>query len=251
MSQGEFASRNHSVIKRLATLTALKRELTQAGNPQRARNPIWFKTGKGEYGEGDEFIGVHIPVLRAIAGKYHDLKLPEIEILLQSRIHEYRYAALLILVSQYENGRPSSRREVFDFYLRHTRCINNWDLVDTSAPYIVGEHLVHRSRRVLYRLAESPVLWERRIAMVATSAFILRGDLHDTFGVAKRLLADKHDLIHKATGWMLREAGVYSRPRMIAFLKRHYSRMPRTALRYAIEHLPAIQRKRVLKGLFA
>ena len=232
------------------TLNTLKRELTRAANPKRAEHPIWFKTGRGEYGEGDRFIGVCIPVLRAIAHKYHRMKLPTIEILLRSRIHEYRYAALLILVSQYEDGSPDSRREVFDFYLQHTRYINNWDLVDTSAPYIVGAHLVHRSRRVLYRLAESPVLWERRIAIVATSAFILRGDLHDTFGVAKCLLADKHDLIHKATGWMLREAGVYSRPRMIAFLKRHYARMPRTVLRYAIEHLPEIQRKRVLKGLF-
>jgi 3-methyladenine DNA glycosylase AlkD len=251
MSQGEFASRNHSVIKRLATLTALKRELTQAGDPQRARNPIWFKTGKGEYGEGDEFIGVRIPTLRAIAGKYHDLKLREIEILLRSRIHEYRYAALLILVSRYEAGDARTRQEVFDFYLDHTGYVNNWDLVDTSAPNIVGEHLVRRSRRVLYRLAESPVLWERRIAMVATFAFIARDDLKDTFGIAKCLLADKHDLIQKATGWMLREAGVYSRPRMIAFLKRHYSRMPRTTLRYAIEHLPKVQRNRALKGIFA
>jgi 3-methyladenine DNA glycosylase AlkD len=239
------------MIKRLATLTALKRELTQAGDPQRARNPIWFKTGKGEYGEGDEFIGVRTPTLRAIAGKYHSLKLPEIEILLRSRIHEYRYAALLILVSRYEAGDTRTRQDVFDFYLDHTRYVNNWDLVDTSAPNIVGEHLVRRSRRVLYRLAESPVLWERRIAMVATFAFILRDDLKDTFGIAKCLLADKHDLIHKAMGWMLREAGVYSRPKMIAFLKRYYSRMPRTALRYAIEHLPKIERTEALKGIFA
>jgi 3-methyladenine DNA glycosylase AlkD len=244
MSQAELASRNH-------TLTPLKRELTQAGDPQRARNPIWFKTGKGEYAEGDQFIGVRVPTLRAIAGKHRDLKFPEIEILLRSPIHEYRYAALLILVSRYEAGDTRTRRAVFDFYLDHTRYINNWDLVDTSAPNIVGEHLVRRSRRVLYLLAESPMLWERRIAMVATFAFILRGDLKDTFRVAKRLLADKHDLIHKAMGWMLREAGDYSRSRMVAFLKRYYSRMPRTALRYAIEHLPEAQRKRILKGIVA
>jgi 3-methyladenine DNA glycosylase AlkD len=239
-----------SVMTRLPNLTSLRRELTHSGNAQRARNPIWFKTGKGEYGEGDQFIGIRTPILRAIAGKYRHLKLPEIEKLLRSRIHEYRYAALLILVSQYEAGDPRLRQKVFDFYLGHTQHINNWDLVDTSAPYIVGEHLVHRSRRLLYRLAESPVLWERRIAMVATFAFIERGDLKDTFGIASRLLADKHDLIHKAIGWMLREAGVHSRPSMMAFLKRHYLRMPRTALRYAIEHLPDVRRKNALRGVF-
>jgi 3-methyladenine DNA glycosylase AlkD len=250
MDDGELASGNNSVMTRLPNLTTLKRKLTQSGDPQRARNPIWFKPGKGEYGEGDKFIGVRIPALRAIAHKYHHLKLPEIEKLLRSRIHEYGYAALLILVSQYEAGDPRTREKVFDFYLGHTQYINNWDLVDTSAPYIIGEHLVHRSRRLLYRLAESPVLWGRRIAMVATFAFIERGDLKDTFGIANCLLADKHDLIHKAIGWMLREAGVYSRPSMIAFLKRHYSRMPRTALRYAAEHLPEIRPQMALRGLF-
>jgi 3-methyladenine DNA glycosylase AlkD len=134
---------------------------------------------------------------------------------------------------------------------RSYACINNWDLVDTSAPDIVGEHLVSRSRRVLYRLAESGELWQRRIAMVATLAFIQKGDLKDTFGIAERLLADEHDLIHKAIGWMLREAGDNSRADMIAFLERHYSQIPRTALRYAIEHLPQGRRKRVLRGLFA
>jgi 3-methyladenine DNA glycosylase AlkD len=201
-------------MTRPPTLTALKRQLTLSGDAQRARNPIWFKTGKGEYGEGDKFIGVSVPALRAISRKYRHLKLPEIQKLLRSRIHEYRYAALLILVSQYETGDPRTQQKVFDFYLGHTRYVNNWDLVDTSAPYIVGEHLVHRSRRPLYRLAES------------------------------------HDLIHKAIGWMLREAGVQSRPSLLAFLKRHYSRMPRTALRYAIEHLPKVQRKKALQGHF-
>jgi 3-methyladenine DNA glycosylase AlkD len=250
MAESEFTSRNRSVIPRLPTLTALKRELAQAGDPIRARNPIWFKTGKGEYGQGDHFIGVRIPTLRTISRKYYHLELPEIDKLLRSRIHEYRYAALLILVSQYEAGDPHVRQKVFDFYLAHTQHVNNWDLVDTSAPNIVGEHLVHRSRRVLYRLADSPVLWERRIAMVATSAFIQRGDLEDTFGIANCLLGDNHDLIHKAIGWMLREAGVCAPTRMLAFLKRHYSRMPRTALRYAIEHLPAARRKKALKGIF-
>jgi 3-methyladenine DNA glycosylase AlkD len=237
-------------MKRIPTRLLLKRDLTRAADPERARYPIWFKTGKGEYGEGDKFIGVRVPTLRAIARKYHHLELREIEKLLGSRIHEYRYAGLLILVSQYEAGNPGVRKKLFDFYLRHTHRINSWDLVDTSAPDIVGEHLVHRSRRVLYRLADSSLLWERRIAMVATSTFILRGDLKDTFGIAQRLLDDKHDLIHKAIGWMLRDAGAHSRAALIDFLQRHYARMPRTALRYAIEHLPNAQRKRALKGLF-
>jgi 3-methyladenine DNA glycosylase AlkD len=237
-------------MKHLPTVALLKRELGRAADPNLARNPLWFKTGKGQYAENDRFIGVRVPALRAMARSYRHLKLTDIETLLRSRIHEYRYAALLVLVAQYEAGDSATRQEVFDFYLDHTRHIDNWDLVDASAPNIVGEHLVRRSRRVLYRLADSPVLWERRIAMVATFTFISRGDLEDTFGIADRLLADEHDLIHKATGWMLREAGIVSRPRMMAFLKRNYSRMPRTALRYAIEHLPEIQRKKALKGLF-
>jgi len=238
------------VAIRLPTLVTLKRDLARAANPEVARNQIWFKTGKGEYAAGDRFIGVRVPVLRAIARKYPHLALTEIEKLLKSPIHEHRYAALLILVSQYEAGDAGTRKKVFDFLLDHIRHVNNWDLVDTVAPYIVGEHLVHRSRRVLYNLAASPVLWERRVAMVATSAFIKRGDLKDTFGIADRLLADTEDLIHKAVGWMLREAGVQSRAKLIAFLKRNYSRTPRTALRYAIEHLPQAQRKTILKGSF-
>jgi 3-methyladenine DNA glycosylase AlkD len=236
--------------KRPPTLAGLKRELTRAADPERARNPIWFKTGKGQYGERDKFIGVTIPKQRSIAARYHDLQLSEIEQLLQSPIHEYRSIALSILVSRYQAGNRAARQKVFAFYLAHIGCINNWDLVDGSAPYILGQHLLNRSRRVLYRLAKSPVLWERRIAMVATSAFIDRGDLKDTFGIATLLLADRHDLIHKAVGWMLREAGVQSRSGMLRFLKRNYSRMPRTALRYAIEHLPVGQRKKILKGLF-
>jgi 3-methyladenine DNA glycosylase AlkD len=238
------------MIKRDPSLSALKRELRQAADPIRARNPIWFKTGEGEYGEGDKFIGVSVPMQRTIASKYLHLGLDKIETLLKSPIHEHRYTALLILVAQYEAGDAKTRQRVFDFHLRHIRCVNNWDLVDTSARDIVGEHLVFRSRRVLYRLARSPKLWERRIAMVATSAFINKGDLKDTFAIATQLLADKHDLIHKAIGWMLREAGDHSRAQMINFLKSNYWRMPRTTLRYAIEHLPKGQRKKALKGLF-
>jgi 3-methyladenine DNA glycosylase AlkD len=237
-------------MKPAPTVAALKRELTRVADPERVGSLAWFKTEKGGYSEHDKFIGVSTPMLRAIAAKYHQLKLAEIEVLLASRIHEYRFAGLLILVAWYEDGDAASRQRVFDFYLGHTHRVNNWDLVDTSAPYIVGEHLVSRSRRVLYRLADSSDLWERRIAMVATSAFIQRGDLSDTFAIAKHLLADKQDLIHKAIGWMLREAGEYSRADLIDFLKRNYSQMPRTALRYAIERLPEFQRQRALRGLF-
>jgi 3-methyladenine DNA glycosylase AlkD len=236
-------------MKRLPALAELSREIMRAAGTS-SGNLLWFKTAKGDYAETDQFIGVSVPALRAMTSRYRHLSLIGIEKLLTSPIHEYRYAGLLILVSQYQAGNKGDRQTIFDFYLAHTSSVNNWDLVDTSAAYIVGEHLVHRSRRVLYRLARSQVLWERRIAMVATSAFIERGDLKETFGIAERLLDDHHDLIHKAVGWMLREAGDVSRSEMMSFLKRHYCRLPRTALRYAIEHLPERQRKRSLKGLF-
>jgi 3-methyladenine DNA glycosylase AlkD len=232
-------------------LAVLKRELAQAAQGNPAGYLAWFKTGKGEYGAGDRFIGVRVPVQRAIAGKYHHLGLDEIEKLLESRIHEHRFTGLLILVAQYQGGNESTKRRVFSFYLDHTRCVDNWDLVDASAPAILGEHLVFRSRRVLYRLAGSLAWWERRIAMVATAAFIDRGDLKDTFDLAALLLTDTHDLIHKAIGWMLREAGRHSRTQLLDFLKRHYGQLPRTTLRYAIEHLPEPRRKKALTGKFS
>jgi 3-methyladenine DNA glycosylase AlkD len=231
-------------------LAALKRELAQAALGNRAGSLAWFKTGRGDFGEGDKFIGVRVPTQRAIAANYRHLGLDTIETLLQSPVHEHRFTGLLILVAQYERGDESTRRRIFRFYLDHTHGINNWDLVDVSAPGIVGEHLVSRPRRVLYRLAKSPDLWERRIAMVATAAFIDRGDLKDTFAIAAGLLADDHDLIHKATGWMLREAGKHSRSQLMDFLRRNYPRIPRTTLRYAIEHLAEAQRKNALRGLF-
>jgi 3-methyladenine DNA glycosylase AlkD len=234
-----------------ATLAGLKRDLARAADPKRAASSAWFfKTGEGQYGAGDKFIGINVPTQRALARKYRHLKLSEVETLLTSTVHEHRLTALLILKIQYKSGDAAEKRQVFDFYLDHTRWVNNWDLVDSSAPYIVGEHLVKRPRRILYRLARSSSLWERRIAMISTAAFIRRGDLKDTFAIAELLLADEHDLIHKAIGWMLREAGKQSQTELIAFLKRNYARMPRTALRYAIERLPETQRSRILKGLF-
>jgi 3-methyladenine DNA glycosylase AlkD len=233
------------------SLSDLRRELELASDAKRAKNLAWFfKTGKGEYGEGDKFCGITVPALRKIANRYRHLKVFEVGKLLSSGIHEHRLAALLVLVTQYQRGSAELRKDIFDFYLAHTRFINNWDLVDASAREIVGEHLGSRSRRVLYALAKSSNLWERRIAVVATHAFIRRGDLADTFKISELLLADNHDLIHKAVGWMLREAGKQSEPQLVDFIKTHYSEMPRTTLRYAIERMPEAARKRHLRGEF-
>jgi len=234
------------------TLADLRRELAEVSDAERARNLAWFfKTGKGEYGEGDRFCGITVPVQRKIAGRYGHLPLTDVKKLLQSPIHEHRFTALEILVFQYERGDDSTKRRVHNFYLDHLRCVNNWDLVDTSAPYIVGDYLLSRPRRILYKLAKSVNLWERRIAIVSTMAFISQNDLADTFALCTLLLEDPHDLIHKAVGWMLREAGKRSQPALLEFLERNYTRMPRTALRYAIERLHEAQRKRVLKGVFS
>lgn len=233
------------------SLRELRRELAASADPERARNLAWFfKTAKGQYGEGDRFIGITVPVLRRIARRYRHLRLGEITKLLTSRTHEHRFTALEILVAQYECGDTDSRQSIFDFYLRHTRNINNWDLVDTSAPYIIGEHLRSRPRDILYKLSKSRNLWERRIAIVATMPLIRTGDLDDTFAIATLLLDDKHDLIHKAVGWMLREAGKRSMPALLKFLQQNYRAIPRTALRYAIERLPKSQRKSILVGVF-
>jgi 3-methyladenine DNA glycosylase AlkD len=233
-------------------LTDLQKELAQASDPERARNLAWFfKTGKGEYGEGDVFCGITVPVMRKIAKRYLHLRVSDVKKLLSSPIHEHRSVALEILVFQYEAGDAATKEKLFDFYLKNTRYINNWDLVDASAPYIVGEQLLSKSREPLYQLARSSNLWERRIAIVATLALIRNDQLKDTFAISKLLLNDPHDLIHKAVGWMLREAGKRSTPAQLNFLEENYAAMPRTALRYAIERLPQAQRKRILKGFFS
>jgi len=227
-------------------LSDLKKELRASADPERARNLAWFfKTGKGQYGHGDRFIGLTVPAVRRVAHRYIHLPLSDVAKLLASPIHEHRFAALEILIAQYERG---DQQAVFDFYLKHTKFVNNWDLVDGSAPYIVGQHLLTRPRRILYRLAKSRNLWERRIAIVSTMMFIRAGELEDTFAVGKLLLSDEHDLIHKAVGWMLREAGKQSAPALVRFLKQNYAALPRTTLRYAIERFPAPQRKRLLAG---
>jgi 3-methyladenine DNA glycosylase AlkD len=233
------------------SLPELKRELAAAADAERARNLAWFfQTAKGQYGEGDRFIGIGVPVLRRIARRYRHLTLDEIAKLLSSRIHEHRLTALEILVAQYESGDTDSKQSIFDFYLRHTQQVNNWDLVDGSAPYIIGEHLRSRPRDTLYKLARSGNIWERRMAIVSTMPLIRTGDLNDTFAIAALLLNDKQDLIHKAVGWMLREAGKHSTAALLNFLKQNYAAISRTALRYAIERLPEARRKRVLAGVF-
>ena len=174
------------------------------------------------------------------------LSLPDVARLLASPIHEHRFTGIEILVAQYERATGERADKLFDFYLKHGRRLNNWDLVDTSAPYIVGKHLLNRPRDILYRLALSKNLWERRIAIVSTLRLVKAKQMDDTFGIAEMLLEDEHDLIHKAVGWALREAGRISRTQLLLFIKNQYERIPRTTLRYAIEHFPEIQRKQIL-----
>jgi 3-methyladenine DNA glycosylase AlkD len=238
--------------RRKVSRRQLERELAAAGDPERAAGLLWFfKTGPGEYGEGDRFLGIRVPVLRKIALQYRELGFDDIERLLASPIHEHRAAAVEILVAQYARGKNEASDRIFEFYLSHTAGINNWDLVDGSAPYIVGKHLSTRSRRLLDRLAVSKSVWERRIAMIATLALIKKGETKDTFRIARKLLSDPHELIHKAVGWALREAGKVSQAELVEFLSTHFDSLPRTTLRYAIERFPAEERKRMLRGIFS
>ncbi|MDD4074101.1 MAG: DNA alkylation repair protein [Candidatus Pacebacteria bacterium] len=189
----------------------------------------FFKTGKGEYGEGDIFLGIVVPVQRIIAKKYVDIPFRDIQRLLNSKIHEYRLTGLLILVEK------KDKEKVFDFYLKNTKNINNWDLVDLSAPKIIGDYLNNKKREILYSLAVSDNLWERRISIVSTFSFIKNNDFKETIKIAEILLNDKHDLIQKAVGWMLREVGKRDKDIEKDFLDKYYRNMPRTMLRYSIE----------------
>lgn len=211
-----------------------------------ASSARFFKTGPGEYGQGDTFVGVRVPVLRQLAREYRDLPLNEIEVLLCSPVHEERLLALLILVARLPKCDDQHRRTVYDFYLSHTRHVNNWDLVDTSAPAIVGGYLRDKPRKPLIRLAKSGCLWERRIAIVATQFFIRLDDFDDTLAISRLLLGDQEDLIHKASGWMLREVGQRDEATLVAFLDEHAASMPRTMLRYAIEKFPTERRRAYL-----
>jgi 3-methyladenine DNA glycosylase AlkD len=224
-------------------------ELRKLANPKKAKVlQNFFKTGKGDYGEGDIFLGVVVPEQRKLVKKfYKDLTLQEVQVLLNSEIHEERLVALLVLVEKFEKN-SGERKEIFDFYLGNTKKINNWDLVDLSAPKIVGKHLLNLDKAVLYEFANSDNLWKKRIAILSTFTFIRYGKFSDSLKIAEILLNDEHDLIHKAVGWMLREIGKRDLNIEEEFLKKHYKTMPRTMLRYAIEKFEEAKRKSYLNG---
>jgi 3-methyladenine DNA glycosylase AlkD len=202
----------------------------------------FFKTAKGEYGEGDIFLGVRVPDQRRIANKYRDIPLTDVLELLRSGIHEHRMTALFILTEKFNKGDVDAKERIVDLYLSNTAYVNNWDLVDSSAHKILGAWLVDKSREVLYELARSESLWERRISIISTFAFIKNGDLVDALTLAEALLDDGHDLIQKASGWVLREIGKKDQSVLEEFLLKHYQKMPRTMLRYALERLPVKRR---------
>lgn len=227
---------------------ALIEELGWLADPKQAAIlGRFFKTAPGQYGYGDVFLGIKVPVQRKIAKTYRHLSLPAISHLLKSQIHEHRLTALLILIMRYQKADTPSRNRIFGFYIKHRNRINNWDLVDISAPAIAGHYLLDKDRTILYELAQSKSLWDRRIAVLSTFQFIRYKQTEDTYNLARNLLNDPESLIHKAVGWMLREAGKrVDTPQLTAFLDQFAASMPRTMLRYAIERLPETQRKAYL-----
>ncbi len=210
----------------------------------------FFKTGPGQYGEGDIFIGVKVPEIRHIARQFNNMPISNIVDLLHSKVHEERLLALVMMTHQFDRGNASEQKSIFNLYIHNTAHINNWDLVDISAPRIPGKWLLHQNRGLLNKFAASAMLWERRIAIVSTLAFIREKQLDGTFHIAKKLLYDKEDLMHKATGWMLREAGKQDINALKEFLDKHLSAMPRTMLRYAIEKFPEKERREYLTRIF-
>lgn len=221
------------------TYAFLLKEVKKLSSPEKAKTSLWFfKTGPGQYGEGDKFLGLTTPQMRNVSKKYQILAFPDLEKLLSSPFHEHRSLALQILVLQFQKAGPKDQKAIFDFYLNHTSRINNWDLVDISAAQIVGQYLINKNRIILYKLAKSSSLWQRRISIISTFTFIRHKDYSDTLKIAKLLLTDKEDLIHKAVGWMLREVGNRDQNAEIKFLDVHTLTMPRTMLRYAIEKFP-------------
>lgn len=229
-------------------LKKYKRELQKNANKKQAKIlSRFFKTGKGEYGEGDKFLGLKVPVQRKILKNYLDLNFTDLQNLLDSKIHEHRLGAVLILVAQFKKADNKLKKDIYKFYLKNAKRINNWDLVDLSAPNIVGGYLSGNDRQVLYRLAKSKNLWERRISILATFTFIRAYDFSDTLAIAEILLKDEHDLIHKAVGWMLREVGKRDSKVEENFLDKFYKEMPRTMLRYAIEKFIEKKRKHYMK----
>lgn len=223
--------------------------LQSLANPEIAEHSArYFKTGLGGYGEGDRFLGIRVPIIRKQASIFKHLDLDELAILLRSSWHEARLCALIIMVRRFEKVGDSDKEAVFNFYMDHLVFVNNWDLVDTSAPKIVGAYLWDKPRTLLFELADSDNLWQRRIAVLSTFYFIDRNDFEDALSIAERLLSDSHDLIHKAVGWLLREIGKRDIETETGFLNRHCKSMPRTMLRYAVERFEQTQRQAYLKG---
>lgn len=231
------------------SISKIKKELRKHKSAEQAVIlQRFFKTGKGEYGENDKFLGIKVPIQRKIAKNFIELPLKDIEKLLQSKWHEERLTAIHILNNKYNRDNNKEMKQVFDMYFKNIEHINNWDLVDSSAPYFVGHYLFKRNKAILYKLVISTDLWERRISIMATYYFIRQRQFENTLKLAKILLKDDHDIIQKAVGWMLREVGNRHLPAEEKFLKKYYKRMPRTMLRYAIEKFPEKKRKEYLYG---
>lgn len=231
----------------MITLPQLKKDLQRFASPAKANILArYFKTSKGEYGEGDVFLGVNVPEVRSVVKKYMHLSLDDIKLLLQSKIHEHRATGLMILVEQFKKASEAGKEKLIDFYLKSMKYVNNWDLVDSSAHQLLGEWLHNKPKALLHRLAKSKNLWERRISIIATYAFIKRRQFAHTLQIAESLMHDSHDLLHKAVGWMLREVGKREQHVLERFLTKHAHHMPRTMLRYAIERFPEKRRKHYL-----
>jgi len=230
------------------TVSNIKKDLRLVASKEKALVLAgFFKTEKGQYGEGDKFLGIVVPDIRRLVLKYRDIPMDDILFFLHSEFHEERLFALLVAVDQFQRGDEEKKEEIFKAYLTNTKYVNNWDLVDLTADRIVGSYLEHRDKKILLALAESELLWERRISILATFHFIKNGQSQWTLRISEKLLADKHDLMHKAVGWMLREVGKRcGEETERAFLDAHAPKMPRTALRYAIERFDEPLRKRYL-----
>ncbi len=229
-------------------MISIEAKLKQLANPKFAENyQRFFKTGKGEYGEGDRFLGIRVPKLREIAKNHHDLPLEQVKPLLKSPFHEIRLCGFILLVNRYQKANNSKeKKSLYRVYTSHFHYLNNWDLIDVTCHKIIGPHLEHTSKKPLYQWAKSKNLWKRRISIVTTFWYIRNNDLDDSYRLAKLLLEDDHDLIHKAVGWVLRECGKKDFKRLEKFILEHYRKMPRTTLRYAIERFPEGKRKKLL-----
>ena len=227
-----------------------REEIRALANKEIAQHSLrFFKTDKGEYGHGGLFLGVRAPKIRLIAKKHIDISITDMKTLIQSKYHEERFLGLIILVNKYAKTKDKkNRNQLYKIYVSSFKYINNWNLVDVTCPHVTGKHLIDKDRTILYKWAKSEDLWTKRIAMISTFYFIRKNDLDDTFKIADMLLQDEHDLIHKAVGWMLREAGKRDIKKEETFLKKHYKTMPRTMLRYSIEKFPETKRQKYLKG---